>query len=263
MGSTFIITNMSSEPASADFSGLRNLRDVGGVAAADGRHVPCGRLYRSDAPIVGDPDPELRPWPPRTVVDLRSPGEGKSIVHPLASARTRVVNIPLFRGLDPGRLEEQRDTEVPDLPTIYRRLLKASAVNVVSVMEVIADSSFPLLLHCAAGKDRTGVATAVALAAVGVPAEAIVADYLRTEESLDGLLDRLARGWSEHELEARLRRLTVERPDLMLAPAAAIEAVLDTLEAWPRGTRGWLVDHGLADETLERLTDRLTGPDAA
>jgi hypothetical protein len=49
---------------------------------------------------------------------------------------------------------------------------------------------------------------------------------------------------------------------LMLAPAAAIEALLDTLEAWPRGARGWLVAHGLAEETLERLTDRLTEPDA-
>jgi protein-tyrosine phosphatase len=253
---------MSSEPAPANLSGLRNLRDVGGVAAADGRHVPRGRLYRSDAPIAGDPDPELRPWPPRAVIDLRSPGESRSTVHPLASARTSVVNIPLFRGLDPSRLGAQRRDNVPDLPTIYRALLKASAVNLVSVMQAIAESPFPVLLHCAAGKDRTGVATAVALAAVGVPTDAIVRDYLRTEASLDGLLDRLARGWSEDGVQARLRHLRVERPELMLAPAAAIEALLDTLEAWPRGARGWLVDHGFGEETLERLTDRLTAPGA-
>ncbi len=252
---------MSPESASAHSSGLRNLRDVGGVAAAAGRRVARGRLYRSDAPIVGDPDPELRPWPPRTVVDLRSPGEARSILHPLASSRTRVLNIPLFRGLDPSRVGGQRDEEESDLPTIYRRLLRASALNLVSVTEVIADSPFPVLIHCAVGKDRTGIATAVALAAVGVPNEAIVADYLLTEASLDGMLDRLADGWPEHQLDARLRRVTVDRPDLMLVPPAAIETVLDALEAWPGAARGWLLHHGLADETLGRLVSRLTEPD--
>jgi protein-tyrosine phosphatase len=241
--------------------GLLNLRDVGDVPAASGRRVPLGRLYRSDAPMLGDPDPELRPWPPRTVVDLRSPGEGRSGAHPLHSERTRVVNIPLFRRLDPGQLASQRRAEPPDLSTIYRRLLRASAVNLVAVAEVIAESPGPVLLHCAAGKDRTGVATAVALAAVGVTPEAIVADYLHTERSLDGLLGRLALSWSEHQREARLRRLTVDRPDLMQAPAAAIEAVLETLGAWPGATAGWLLDHGLAESGLERLIERLTVPE--
>jgi hypothetical protein len=250
---------MPVEPIPAQNAGLCNLRDVGGVAAADGRHVPRGCLYRSDAPFAGDPDPDLRPWPPRTVVDLRSPGEGRSAVHPLASSRTRVVEVPLFRALDPGRLQRQRPGEAPDLPSIYRRLLKASASNLVSVMEVIADSPFPLLLHCAAGKDRTGIATAVALAAVGASNETIVADYRRTEAGLDGLLDRLMQGWSEDHLDTtRLRRMAVDRPDLMLAPPAAIESVLDTLESWPGAARGWLLDHGLADETLERMISRLT-----
>jgi hypothetical protein len=173
-----------------------------------------------------------------------------------------VVNIPLFRRLDPGQLGARRGAEPPDLPTIYRRLLRASAVNLVAVAEVIAESPGPVLLHCAAGKDRTGVATAVALAAVGVTPEAIIADYQRTERSLDGLLGRLALSWSEHQREAQLRRLTVDRPDLMQAPAAAIEAVLETLGAWPGATAGWLLDHGLAESRLERLIERLTVPEA-
>ena len=75
------------------------------------------------------------------------------------------------------------------------------------------------------------------------------------------MLDRLADGWPEHQLDARLRRVTVDRPDLMLVPAAAIETVLDALEAWPGAARGWLLHHGLADETLGRLVSRLTESD--
>jgi hypothetical protein len=172
-----------------------------------------------------------------------------------------VVNIPLFRQLDPSHAAAQGQAEPPDLTTSYRHLLSASAASLVAVMEVIADRPEPVLLHCAAGKDRTGVATAIALSAVGVAPEAIVADYVRTQASLDGILERLAQGWSEHGLEAKLRRLTVDRPDLMLAPASAIEGVIKVLEAWPGATPGWLLDHGLAEQRLQRLAERLTVAD--
>jgi hypothetical protein len=254
------MSRVGKPPADNAATRLRNLRDVGGIPTDGGRLVARGRLYRSDAPIVGDPDPELRPWPPRTVVDLRSPGEARGVDHPLESEHTRVVNIPLFRQLDPALPGAGDAIEPPGLPAIYRRLMRASALNLVAVVRVIADSPAPVLLHCAAGKDRTGVATAVALAAVGASPEAIVADYLRTEASLDGLLERLALGWSDEHREARVQRLTVQRPDLMLAPAAAIEAVLETLHAWPGATPRWLLEHGLEASELRALVDRLTVP---
>ena len=243
----------------ADGVGLRNLRDVGGPVAAGGRRVVHGRLYRSDAPLPGDPAPDLRPWPPRTVVDLRSPGEALASSHPLESSQTRIVNIPLLRGLAPGGDPGPRHPEsrLP-IADIYGRLLYTSADNLVRVMEAIADGPDPVLLHCAAGKDRTGIAIAVALAAVSVDPDSIVEDYKRTEESLEGLLDRLLRGWAVEERAARLHWLTVERPDLMLAPVEAIRNVLDALAEWDGGAPGWLLGHGLSEATLERLQARLT-----
>jgi hypothetical protein len=240
--------------------GLRNLRDVGGVPTADGGRLLTGYLYRSDAPILGDPEPALRPWPPRTVVDLRSPGEAASECHPLASAGTRVITIPLFRELDPTQMANDDDATLADLPSIYRGLLRASAHNLARVVDVVAHSPAPILLHCAAGKDRTGVAAAMTLAAVGVRPEAIVEDYLRTEESSEGLIERLAQGWSPAQRDLMVRRLTVERPDLMKSPVEAIQAVLDSLAAWPGGTRGWLLHHGLTPAALEALRRRLTKP---
>ena len=193
---------MPQPPEDRAAPGLHNLRDVGGVPTSDGRRVRRGRLYRSDAPILGDPEPPLRPWPPRTVVDLRSAGEAAAERHPLASATTEVVNIPLMPQLDPARMAQRQTREPPDLPTIYRGMLRASAEALARVVDVVAHRPAPVLLHCAAGKDRTGVATAVTLAAIGVCPEAIVADYLRTEERLDGLLDRIALGWSPSQPDA-------------------------------------------------------------
>jgi hypothetical protein len=141
---------------------------------------------------------------------------------------------------------------------IYGRLLRTSAANLVGVMEAIVDGPAPVLLHCAAGKDRTGVAVAVALAAVGVDVDAIVEDYLRTEEGLDGLLDRLMQGWAVEERPARRHLLTVERPDLMLAPVEAITGVLETLGEWDGGASGWLLSHGLSEDKLDRLRVVLT-----
>jgi protein-tyrosine phosphatase len=251
---------MPQPPEDRAAPGLHNLRDVGGVPTSDGRRVLRGRLYRSDAPILGDPEPPLRPWPPRTVVDLRSAGEAAAERHPLASATTEVVNIPLMPQLDPARMAQRRAREPGDLPTIYRGMLRVSGEALARVVDVVAHRPGPVLLHCAAGKDRTGVATAVTLAAIGVCPEAIVADYLRTEERLEGLLDRIALGWSPAQLEASMHRLTVERPDLMRAPVEAVEAVLDTLAAWPGGAPGWLGDHGLAPGALETLRRELTEP---
>lgn len=54
---------------------LCNLRDVGGLPLVGGGAVHDGVLYRGDAPMVGDQDPEQRPWPPGSVIDLRSPEE--------------------------------------------------------------------------------------------------------------------------------------------------------------------------------------------
>lgn len=196
-------------------------------------------------------------------MDLRSDGEAAAGTHPLASPDTKVVNIPLFRQLDPARMRDRGNPPPADLATVYRGLMRASAHNLIAVVDVVASSPGPVLLHCAAGKDRTGVATALILAAVGVSEDAIVADYIRTEESLAGLPERLVLGWSDVQSEAALHRLTMERPELMLAPAAAITAVLDVLREWPGGTRGWLVDHGLAPDVLARLQRRLTVPSRA
>jgi protein-tyrosine phosphatase len=73
-------------------TGLCNVRDVGGLPTEDGRTTRAGVLYRSDAPLPGDPTPAgIAAWPPRTVLDLRSSRERAAAPHPLAAGTTVVL----------------------------------------------------------------------------------------------------------------------------------------------------------------------------
>jgi hypothetical protein len=126
--------------------------------------------------------------------------------------------------------------------------------HVVRAVESIADSTGPCLVHCVAGKDRTGVVVAAVLAAVGVPDRAIVADFVRTNDNLDAILKRIAQARPDLPAEA-----FADVPlSLLQAPAEAIAVVLDILASHPGGAAGWLVDHGLSASQLARLRDRLT-----
>jgi hypothetical protein len=106
-----------------------------------------------------------------------------------------------------------------------------------------------VLVHCAAGKDRTGIVVATVLTLVGVPREQVLADYLRTNENLEHLLARL---------EAAGRHLPAVSKRLLGVDAAALTAVLDEMESHPDGIRGHLVSHGADPADLDAIVARFT-----
>lgn len=239
---------------------LQNLRDVGGLPTVGGPSVKAGVLYRSDAPRAGDLPPDLAPWPPRTVVDLRAPDE-EGDVHPLTEHGARVHRVSLMRSASPARLAEQADDPaIADLGALYRGMLERAAAPLVEAVRAIALEPGPILVHCTAGKDRTGVVIAATLATVGVPRPAIVADYLRTGEALDGILARIALSWHGEQRDAIVELLTVTQPALMAVDDTAIEGVLDVFESAPGGAAGWLQGHGLERDAIAALRTRLTSP---
>ena len=121
------------------------------------------------------------------------------------------------------------------------------------VASLLVPGALPTVIHCAAGKDRTGVVVAVALSLAGVRRDAVVADYARSAERIDGVL-------------RRLQATKTYGPYLDDVPAAAItpvpgsmERFLDHVDRAYGGPHGLAMSIGVDEETVARLGTRLVG----
>ncbi|GAB3153821.1 hypothetical protein GCM10027290_47330 [Micromonospora sonneratiae] len=163
-----------------NFSTLFNFRDVGGYAGLDGRSVRWQRLYRSDSPhrLAGADQTAFTALAVRTVIDLRRPTEV-----------ARDGRIPDCGGLAYQHIhpKHQQWDEIPYeerlgvaryLADRYRDLAESGAAGLAQALGVIADhDSAPVVVHCVAGKDRTGVVCALTLSLLGVSDADIATDY--------------------------------------------------------------------------------------
>ena len=124
----------------------------------------------------------------------------------------------------------------------YLGYLEDRPDQVVAAVRTIASSEGPVLVHCAAGKDRTGVVVAVALSVVGVRPEAIVADYMATGERTGPLLDRLRRSRTyADDINSKPQAEHAPRPGTMAA-------FLEQVDARYGGAGRWLADHGFGED---------------
>src|SRR3954471_13812998 len=176
--------------------GAFNFRDIGGYPAAGGRGTRWGGVVRSDTlqELSADDLAVLRELGLRTVVDLRTPTEverdGRG---PLQDEPIHYVNLSVL----PEEAGESVAAPAPDHDDVAARYLwylETGAGALTTAMALVADGgNHPLVFHCMAGKDRTGVLSALLLSCVGVDGKAIVDDYVQTADTLHLILDRLRR----------------------------------------------------------------------
>jgi protein-tyrosine phosphatase len=147
------------------------------------------------------------------------------------------------------------DTELPnDSPVVraYIGYLRRRPDSIVASLRTIARADGAVLVHCAAGKDRTGVVVALALDAAGVDRDMIVADYVASEQRVEAIIARL--------LSSATYRAELEGHDPRRhAPVAeTMERLLELVDERFGGSTAWLSANGLSEADLDRLRHRLT-----
>ena len=228
--------------------GTANTRDVGGLPTTDGRRTASRRLLRSDSLR------DLRPADVRrlvddlgvrTVVDLRA-GIELAAQDPGPMAREPLVTIEhlsLFPEFDDHvkPLSERLPPVGRGFAGLYLGFLLQRPDSVLTALRLIAHGPGATVVHCTAGKDRTGTVIALALAEAGVEREAIVADYAASAERYGAVLRRHAHEAAGGGLVNGLANVAA----LVHAPRAVIlERFLDALAEQEGGVSAWLQEQG-------------------
>jgi len=226
-----------------------NVRDLGGLTTADGRRVRRGAIVRSDQLCRLDDGGRraLLAHGVRTVIDLRTPAEAEKDPDPTWHQQgVDYVLVPqqdqqFWASIEPARTRAERDALVLD----------QRAEHIAAMARAVANSvPGGVLIHCLAGKDRTGIAVALLLGLVGVPDADIAADYALSEAALASEKAAALAAAADEEARARIERGYDSRAETMLATLAH-------LQTRHGGAKTYLTRAGLSDADIERIRARL------
>jgi protein-tyrosine phosphatase len=243
-----------------EWEGCLNARDLGGLPTEDGRRTRPYALVRSDnvRQLTDVGWRALAEHGVTRIVDLRWPEE-------LAEDQPRDVDIEVVHvsvlgdALDASaeyvaELDAHLDSVddvVDHFAWSYVDFLERFRDRFGQAFAAIADApEGAVVVHCAGGKDRTGLVAAILLRLVGVPREEVAADYAKSEANLAPAF----RSWIDTIEDEVVRR---RREKLAQTPAEGMMRVLDEIESRYGDAAGYLRAAGLSDEQLERLRERL------
>ena len=227
-----------------------NARDLGGLAAADGRRVLRGALIRSDqlCRLSDRGRADFLAHGVRTVIDLRTPTEAAKDPDPAwHEIGVDYTLIPqqteqLWRELDPiAKTRAERDALAID---------RCADQNAAMARAVAHAAPGGVLIHCLAGKDRTGIAVALLLGLVGVSEADIAADYALSEAALAAERVAALAAAPDEKARDRIERGYDSRAETMLA-------TLTHLRTRHGGAEAYLARAGLATADMQRIRERL------
>jgi protein tyrosine/serine phosphatase len=240
------------------WDGCFNVRDLGGLETASGGRTRRGVVVRADnvRRLTAAGWQSAFDHGIRRVVDLRFENEVPG--EPDAHVDFEVHVIPLRKGHDPEAslaFEEAllaADDLAPVFASSYVRILEDAPDRVGEAIGAVADAGDDegVIVHCFAGKDRTGIVSALLLSLVGVPDELIAADYAASDPGVD----RLSTPWfasARNETELKLRRR------VSISPRATMLDVLSWVHETAGGPHEYLRSAGVSNDQLQTLRTRL------
>lgn len=239
------------------FEGCFNFRDIGGYQGFDGRTVRWGRYFRAGRQDRMTPADlaRARGLAIATQIDLRQPGEirdhGRGPIETLGARREELPVLP-----QGGSTALDENIGVGISGHRYLAYLDFDSTPLRRIFEILADADrHPVLVHCTAGKDRTGVVTALTLSLLGVERRVIEEDYALTNRDVRRHVDFIERGPG---LPPGVTRDAMIQ--LAGVPAEAIGIFLDGLESEHGGPHEFLRSIGVNDDTQNAIRDALLDP---
>jgi protein tyrosine/serine phosphatase len=230
------------------FEGCFNFRDIGGYPAADGRSVRWGLYYRAGRQdrMTDSDRKQAEALRIQTQIDLRKSDEvndqGRG---PIESMGARYVHLPVIPDGGTDQLAQLvGDTGISGKR--YLGYLSFGGETWLKMFEIFAEAAdHPIVIHCTAGKDRTGVSTAFLLSVLGVDRRLIEADYLLTNRDVARQVDFVEANVGLPE--------GMGREEMMFhagVPETAMHDFLNGLEERWGGALGYLKSIGLEDDVL-------------
>ena len=240
------------------FDGPANFRDLGGHPTVDGGMLRYGLVFRSDSlSYLSDQDlarlrDELRV---RTVIDLRAAHEVEDFGHGPLEEHVRQLHMPIVDQTRQPAGAKSEQARFLTLVEIYQFMLREYAHRFAAVLNVIADpETHPVVFHCAAGKDRTGLTAALILGICAVPDDLIVADFAVTEAQMPTMIAR-----HTGRVEAARDGAEVAVQNYGAQPAT-MAAVLESLRAEHGSIVGYVESAGVSSAAILRLQKSLVAP---
>jgi protein-tyrosine phosphatase len=237
-----------------DLEGAVNFRDLGGYEAEGGMRTRWRRLFRADG--LGELTEEdmdvLRALGIRTVIDLRTAQELEKSrfdtdAHPVAFYHFPFIEVVP----DPDEFERRPVV----LGSLYQQFLSDAGQHILGALEVLASpDALPAIFHCTAGKDRTGVLSAVLLSLLGVDEPTVVADYALSDAAMRRLREKLLVKYPE--MYEALQNVD----DAFSADPARMEELLDHVRARHGSVAAYVEQLGARPELVDGLRGALLEP---
>ena len=231
----------------------RNVRHLGGHPTASGHDttafdlIRCGSLHE----LTEAGQAALADLGVKLVVDFRSDIERERYPTPdLSALDITIIKAPVFQtDYSPGAMA--RIDEFPGHAATYQQFLTEGGEAYRTLFETLAMASGPVLFHCAAGKDRTGVAAALLLDLAGVPDEHIIADYALSTSELEPFIEERMERFEEYGISIETGRR------MMAAPPGEMELTLDFIRSRWGSAAGYMGALGLSPSTIEAVRARV------